>query len=183
MASPRRTRKTRDQVLKEVEGEVRKQLAGAMPSDIPMKTDEQQQEDRPPDPGNARAGMSAPEVEAYVRQYFGSRNVKPSEEAVHYWVEKYFSKEFAGDIGYWQKRLSEADEFKYLGQGDNKVDPEKIVDYCARIARVAVDWAIGIADKNPRPPKGGPKGENKQQGDKGAAQADLDARFKKEFPT
>lgn len=63
------------------------------------------------------AGMSRDQVKAAVAQYYASRGVTPSPTSVDYWTDKYFSREFNGDVAYFQKRLSIADEF---GGGDGQ---------------------------------------------------------------
>jgi len=57
------------------------------------------------------AGMTRDQVEAAVAQYYASRGVTPKPTSVQYWTDKYFSPEFKGDMAYFSKRLSEADEF------------------------------------------------------------------------
>ena len=65
------------------------------------------------------AGMSRDQVKSAVEQFYASKGVTPKPTSVDYWTDKYFSKEFNGDVDYFQKRLAIADEFGggVAGQG------------------------------------------------------------------
>lgn len=68
------------------------------------------------------AGMTRDQVEAAVTQYYASRGVTPKPTSVQYWTDKYFSPEFKGDMAYFSKRLSEADEFGGGGSASGGID-------------------------------------------------------------
>lgn len=68
------------------------------------------------------AGMSRDQVKSAVEQFYASKGVTPKPTSVDYWTDKYFSKEFNGDVDYFQKRLAIADEFGGGGAGQGGID-------------------------------------------------------------
>ena len=68
------------------------------------------------------AGMSRDQVKNAVEQFYASKGVTPRPTSVDYWTDKYFSKEFNGDVDYFQKRLAIADEFGGGGAGQGGID-------------------------------------------------------------